>query len=286
MNALTCQLSEYTVYCHRNKINGKLYFGITSQPFEKRWKKGKGYSGCIRFERAIQKYGWDNFDHIIIGEHFTKAFAELIEESLISFYETQGEAGYNSESGGHTQRWSQEMKDKLSKTRREEWTKDPHRYDGSKNPNYNNHWSDDQKARMSRIKKGTPVSEETKRKISLSTSGEKNHNYGKAMSDEQKAKISASKKGKKLPPRDDAYRKRLSEALKGRTFTEEHRKNISESLKGNIPYNRKKVLCVELGLIFDCARLAHEATGTNTTAIHGVCRGLHERAGGYHWKYI
>ena len=34
---------KFKVYCHKNKINNKLYFGITSQTLNARWRKGKGY---------------------------------------------------------------------------------------------------------------------------------------------------------------------------------------------------------------------------------------------------
>lgn len=54
---------NYTVYVHVNKINGKMYVGITSQTVEQRWRQGKGYKHCVFFYRAIEKYGWDGFEH-------------------------------------------------------------------------------------------------------------------------------------------------------------------------------------------------------------------------------
>ena len=56
----------YTVYMHDNKINHKKYIGITSQDPEKRWRQGTNYKTCIAFQRAVDKYGWDGFDHIIL----------------------------------------------------------------------------------------------------------------------------------------------------------------------------------------------------------------------------
>jgi predicted GIY-YIG superfamily endonuclease len=56
----------YSVYIHINKSNNKKYIGITSQKPEKRWGNGKNYKKNTYIRRAIDKYGWDNFEHIIL----------------------------------------------------------------------------------------------------------------------------------------------------------------------------------------------------------------------------
>lgn len=43
----------YTVYKHTNKINGKVYIGITSQNVKRRWQNGAGYYGTY-FYNAIK----------------------------------------------------------------------------------------------------------------------------------------------------------------------------------------------------------------------------------------
>lgn len=57
----------YTVYQHVNKINGKMYIGITKRTPQDRWgHDGSKYKTIPHFYAAIQKYGWNNFEHNIL----------------------------------------------------------------------------------------------------------------------------------------------------------------------------------------------------------------------------
>lgn len=59
-----------TVYCFINKINNKIYIGETVKSnYEERFNehKSKAELGIVNyFYNAIRKYGWDNFDKIIL----------------------------------------------------------------------------------------------------------------------------------------------------------------------------------------------------------------------------
>ena len=59
-------LYKFCVYKHVNKINQKVYIGITSQPFHLRWNNGYGYIGSLYFYKAIKKDGWNNFEHFYL----------------------------------------------------------------------------------------------------------------------------------------------------------------------------------------------------------------------------
>lgn len=95
----------WTVYKHTCKINGKIYIGITKNSVKQRWgKDGHGYKPSkgeyTCFYRAIQKYGWDNFEHEILFEGLTYEQALEKEKDLIKFYNCKAPFGYNLTEGG------------------------------------------------------------------------------------------------------------------------------------------------------------------------------------------
>ena len=107
----------YTVYQHKNKINGKVYIGITKQKPEQRWRHGQGYKSSPHFYAAIQKYGWDNFEHNILFQNLTKEEACKKEQELIAKYHSMDrEFGYNSTSGGDIFTMNKETKQKISQS--------------------------------------------------------------------------------------------------------------------------------------------------------------------------
>ena len=94
----------YSVYVHKNKINQKIYIGVTKQAPEKRFQNGYGYkySNPVFWE-DIQKYGWKNFEHLILVSGISKEMASIIEQELIAKYESQNPSyGYNQQCGGFT----------------------------------------------------------------------------------------------------------------------------------------------------------------------------------------
>lgn len=91
--------NNYSVYAHVNKINGKIYIGITKD-IKSRWvANGKNYKNCNRFWNAISKYGWHNFLHIVLIENISQDMACIFEKELIKKYNTK-KYGYNIKDGG------------------------------------------------------------------------------------------------------------------------------------------------------------------------------------------
>lgn len=87
----------YSIYMHRNKINKKVYIGITKQTPEVRWgKNGSKYKRHKHFWNSIQMYGWDNFEHLILTKVSSQKEAEKLEKLLIKRYKaTNRQYGYN-----------------------------------------------------------------------------------------------------------------------------------------------------------------------------------------------
>lgn len=109
----------YCVYCHLNKINGHRYIGITGElDPSKRWGiNGIRYKNNTRFYRAIEKYGWNNFEHIILEDGLTQIEAEELEQYYIKLYNTITPYGYNLTYGGeHNKQISEETRKKLHDT--------------------------------------------------------------------------------------------------------------------------------------------------------------------------
>lgn len=93
---------SHVVYAHKNKVNQKQYIGITKNKPEHRWgAEGHGYVKCPYFWNAIQKWGWENFEHEIIAKGLTVKEAIDMEIELIAKLKTTNpKFGYNTSRGG------------------------------------------------------------------------------------------------------------------------------------------------------------------------------------------
>jgi group I intron endonuclease len=99
-------LKKYCIYSHISPSK-KIYIGQTSQinDINKRWVNGNGYKRQPYFYKAIQKYGWDNFEHIILETNLNKEEADEREKYWIGFYKSNNKMyGYNLTSGGSSER--------------------------------------------------------------------------------------------------------------------------------------------------------------------------------------
>jgi len=100
------------IYCHINKINGKVYIGQTWRTLHKR--KLDTYKCSPHFNRALQKYGWDNFESRVVAKTDTQAKLDNLEKVWIILLQARnGEFGYNVKEGGSHGRHSPESRAKM-----------------------------------------------------------------------------------------------------------------------------------------------------------------------------
>ena len=172
-------MNNYTVYMHVSPSN-KRYYGITSQEPKRRWRKGNAYKHNDYFTRAIEKHGWNNFQHIIIAKGLDKETAEWLEIELIKEWDTTNRGkGYNILKGGditdnplrgknhhnYGKPMSQGQKDKISKTRIESGVAK-----GKNNPNYGKHFSEESIKKMKDTKRNKTEEEKEEWKNNISNS--------------------------------------------------------------------------------------------------------------------
>jgi len=188
-------MKKYFIYGHRNKINGKWYIGQTSKkkPESRYGLNGSNYLRSKnkktfdqeKFANAILKYGWENFEHIILEENVNEADVDSKERFWIEQKDSI-KNGYNSSIGGQKNHGlSNEIRKQFSETRK-----------GAGNPMY-----------------GKKLSDETKQYLSRIRSGRNSPMFGTHLSEETKRKISESKKNLSLETR-----KNISNAKIGNTF--------------------------------------------------------------------
>lgn len=195
----------FTVYCHLFP-NGKRYIGITRNSLTKRFGgRGNHYKTCILVDRAINKYGWENIEHIVLDTADTKENAEEKERHYIQEYKTNDpKYGYNVLPGGDvsTNDATEEMRHKLG-----------------------NGW------------RGKRRTEDDKRKISdgvkqIFSRPESNGHFGLKASEETKHKMSESQKA----TWDAEKRSKAADRMRNRMANTEYRQKVLDNLS---EYRRK-----------------------------------------------
>ena len=294
--------NNYTVYMHKNKINGKVYIGITSLKTWRRWDCGRGYKNQILFYRAIEKYNWNNFEHIILYEKLTKEEAEQKEIELIAYYKSNNKKyGYNIANGGNSiGSASEETRKKMSeRMKKNNPMKNKETVEKMRQSQLGKKLSEEHKQKLINANKGRKRTEEEKEKNRVAHLGEKNGmygrrgknhpSYGKHLTEETKQKISkkskghiAPNKGKKLTNEEKV---KISIATKKAMQTPEIKVKLCKPKTIINKSKWKKVICIETNEIFESITLASKNKNCKSGDISRVCKGKSKTCGGYHWKY-
>lgn len=291
--------NTYSVYVHVNRENGKRYVGITSQKPQDRWLNGRGYQSNNYFNNAIQKYGWDAFDHIIVKSNLSKSEAEQMEIELIAKYDSSNrEFGYNIQLGGSAAgKHSEETKRKISQS---------HIGIGH---------SDETKKKLSSMFKGRKIPSDWRAKITASQTGlKRSPETGKRISEKvsipvicvnsrtvyksltdaslstntQLGHISSCCNGKR--PRagtdcngDGLYWMFYDEYLENGLDSKTNDEIIPKLKKCNKQF---PIRCVETGIVYSSVKDAHIKTNISTSSLSQCLSGKTKSSGGFHWEYV
>lgn len=244
------------IYMIRNNINGKIYFGLTTEEkgFKGRYQQGEWwiYSDNEHLKNSAKKYGHENFT---IFERFDVAYSkeelDELEDLYICVYDTMNRKyGYNKRRGGHHGKLCQESKNKISE-----------KVKGEKNPMY----GINPKQRMDE-----ETYEKWRKNLSESRKGEKSYMYGVPKTPEQRKKISKTRKEKGLA-------KGEKNPMYGKPHTNKTKEKISKTLTGEYvgekSFRGKRVLCVTTGEIFGSCSEADSYYNLPRGRVNHVCHG-------------
>jgi len=249
------------IYRTINIVTNKSYVGQTTRI--SLFKK-KAYLGSGSYLRlSINKYGISNFKSEILEYCEDQNKLNVLEQHYISKFNTLYPNGYNLKLGGDQ---------------------------GGK-------CIEETKVKLSLAKKGKPLSQATKSKLSTvgkinwqnssrkesmskRQMGKLNHFYGKSHSKESIEKISNKNKNKIIPLE---VRDKISKSLKNSNKNSETRFKV-----GRISENRQKVALInDNGDILETYNTLGEATNkTGANNISGVCRGIYKSTKGLKFKYL
>ena len=152
---------NYKLYVHIAP-NGKKYYGITKMEPEQRWANGRGYKNQF-FARAINKYGWNNIQHIVLQEGLDEEEAKELEQYMIQWYDTTNHAyGYNVSLGGesaigHTHIVSEETRQKMRENNTGE-NNPMYGRTGENSPWYGRRHTEETKQKMREAHRASPIS--------------------------------------------------------------------------------------------------------------------------------
>jgi hypothetical protein len=209
------------VYITTNLKNGRQYVGDHSTD-----NLNDGYLGSGRpyFQRALNKFGKENFQKEILEFFETKEEAFKAQEKYINEYNTLSPNGYNiSPKGGHMFKgsMSESTKKKIGEANKISLK-------GLKQSNETiEKRTKKLKGRPSKLK-GIKQSKESIKKRTAS-------NTGKKRTEEQKQRMKLAQQNRK--PLLKAQRSRMSESHKGLKHSNETKKKISEKNKRKKPWN-------------------------------------------------
>lgn len=258
-----------TIYKIENTVSGKVYIGQTRQSFKKRkqahiYELNNNRKRNKKLQSAWDKYGSGNFRFSIIGRY---PLAELDEKEVlfIRLHDSYRQ-GYNMTTGGnqvmHNQNHSSEARKKISQTSLSRWSDKGYREKMMGRPVY--HGADAPRA---------------VRVICI--------NDQKVFGSMVDASLYYGICHKKVSEACRGHIQYTGLEETGRKLQFSYHETGTDYFFQDIkhPNEKKGVLCVTTGQIFDSITEAARATGAPGASISHVCRGKRKKAGGLEWRF-
>lgn len=134
---------------------------------------------------------------------------------------------------------------------------------------------------------GHTLSAEARQKLSESKRGEKHYLYGKRVPEETRRKMSEAHKGK---THTDEQRRRNSESQRGEK-NHNYGKQAPEETRQKMSESHRKYTVVQMDMDgnviakYPTTKVAAIAVNGHATSIAAVCRGKKNKTAGFKWKY-
>ena len=262
------------IYMLTCKVNGKRYIGqsqnIRKRLIAHRSNKHKYHNQIIK--NAIAKYGWENFEAIVL--EFCPV--EKLDEREI-YYIAELKPEYNIKAGGSRATLSIETREIIRQSTKKQWQNTDIRKIFQKQIICIETGEIFDSVKDAAAKIGvhhSSISQVLNGKTK--TSGGYHWDY---LNDKDK-----QQRGKHF---SEETRKKFSKLHLGQKRSEKTIAKLSEQIKkrGN-ECCQKSVVCVETGQIFKSVKIAGLTVGVHPTHLSKVLHGKKKTAGGYHWKFL
>jgi len=250
------------IYMVTNKINGKSYIGKTIRMLSQRRGGHFGSDHCRALHLELKKYGKESFDWKLLFESDNEELLGEKEKAFIEKYQTLAPNGYNLTTGGGAPKISEETRKRYSASGCKRWS----------DPRFAERNARTKEKIRAGIKKKYQNPKYREKMIKILAEVNKRPERRKNVSEGILKKYAI----------DPEYCRRRKEAIIAKTQTQEWLTNNRNACKKC----RKKVLCVETGIIYSGIREAAKATNTWDTAISRVCHKKLKKTGGLHWQYV
>lgn len=309
----------YFVYQTTNLVNNKKYIGQHSTE-----NLNDNYLGSGKIlQKAIEKYGRENFKREILEFAENKEKLDELEISYIKIFNAANDSSYyNIQTGGSgANGLTGELNGMYGKTHSEETRKriSSKRLENFANGKYQRYkWTEERKFRASerlkeefRTGKRKSIKKYGEDNPMFGKKGELSPSYGLKRSEETKEKlrniVKEQYKNGRVPPMlgknwDNEVKKKISESHKGKgvgkdnpnygnKWTQEQREKMSrerienKTCAGGNNGRAKAVMCIETGIIYECVTYASKELHCCRHQIVDCCLGKRETVKGYHWKY-